>query len=96
MATQLVITPPNVSVRFALVAPAAQVWHAASGQKNLKVLAQLIYKVLVSVKFNMAFIYLTQKGIMCLLDDVVLGVQAPHKEQLQDVAAHSFFNGARS
>ena len=46
------------AVRFALVAPAAQVWHAAPGQKNRKVLAQLVYKVLVRVNFNMAFIYL--------------------------------------
>ena len=50
------------AVRFTLVAPAAQVWHAAPGQKNRKVLAQLVYKyykVLVSVKFNMTFIYLS-------------------------------------
>ena len=46
------------AVRFALVAPAAQVWHAAPGQKNRKVLAQLVYKILVSVKFNTTFIYL--------------------------------------
>ena len=31
------------------------------------------------------------RGIMCLLDDVVLGVQAPREEPLQEVAAHSFF-----
>ena len=42
------------AVRFVLVTPAAQVWHAVPGQKNRKVLAQLVYKVLVSVKFNMA------------------------------------------
>ena len=45
------------AVRFALVALTAQVWHAAPDQKNRKVLAQLVYKVLVSVKFNMTFIY---------------------------------------
>ena len=28
---------------------------------------------------------------MCLLDDVVLRVQALHWEPLQEVAAHSFF-----
>ena len=49
------------AVRLALVAPAAQVWHAAPGQKNRKVLAQLVYKVLVSIKFNMAFIYLQKE-----------------------------------
>ena len=30
------------------------------------------------------------RGIMCLLDDVVLGVQAPHEEPLEDAAARSF------
>ena len=45
-------------MRFALVAPAAQVWHAAPGQKNRKVLAQLVYRVLSSVEFNTTFIYL--------------------------------------
>ena len=44
------------AVRFALVAPAAQVWQVAPGQKNRKILAQLVYKVLVSVKFNMTFV----------------------------------------
>ena len=49
------------AVRFALNAPAAQVWHVAPGQKARKVLAQLVYKyykVLVSVKFNTTFVYL--------------------------------------
>ena len=46
------------AVKFALVAPTAQVWHAALRQKNRNVLAQLVYKFLVSVKFNMTFIYL--------------------------------------
>ena len=49
------------AVRFALVAPAAHVWHAAPGQKNRKVLAQLVYKVLVSVKFNITSIYLLEE-----------------------------------
>ena len=53
--------PAQCAVRFALAAPEVQVWHAAPGQKNRKVLAQLVYKVLGSVKFNMTFIYLLIK-----------------------------------
>ena len=45
------------AVRIALVAPAAQVWYAAPDQKSRKVLAQLVYKILGSVKFNMTFVY---------------------------------------
>ena len=45
------------AVRFALIVSAAQVWHVAPGQKNRNVLAQLVYKVLDSVKFNMTCIY---------------------------------------
>ena len=88
--------PAQCAVRFDLVAPAAQVWHAAPGQKNRKVLSQLVYKVLVSIKFNMTFIYLTQKGIMCLLDDVVLWVQAPHEEELEEATARAFYGGSCS
>ena len=33
---------------------------------------------------------------MCLLDDVVCGVQAPHEEPLEEVAARFFFGGACS
>ena len=36
------------------------------------------------------------RGIMCLLDGVVLVVQAPYWEPLQEVAARSFFGGAGS
>ena len=31
------------------------------------------------------------RGIMCLLDDVVLGVQAPREELLEEAAVRSFF-----
>ena len=31
---------------------------------------------------------------MCLLDDVLLGVQAPHEKPLQEAAARSSFGGA--
>ena len=34
------------------------------------------------------------RGIICLLDDAVLGVQAPRKEPLEEPAARSFFGGA--
>ena len=34
------------------------------------------------------------RGIMCLLDDVLLGVQDPHEELLEEAAACSFFCGA--
>ena len=33
---------------------------------------------------------------MCLLDNVVLGVQAPREEPLQEVEARPFFGGAGS
>ena len=33
---------------------------------------------------------------MCLLDDMVLGVQAPREEPLQEIAARFFFGGAGS
>ena len=39
---------------------------------------------------------INRRGIMRLLDDVVLDVQALRKELLQEVAARSFFAGAES
>ena len=57
MATQLVIIRHNVCREVSPRRPGGPGVHAEPGQKNRKVLAQLIYKVLVSVKFNMTFIY---------------------------------------
>ena len=34
------------------------------------------------------------RGIMCLFDGVVLGVQAPREEPLEEAALYSFFGGA--